>query len=155
MSCCWCILKMISLIAFLKDPRILQTCMCVCELREWSDRGAGDAEVRLCDAGSHKHWCGCSQGLSGTVYKAAGLPGVEMWDSCVGLSEGFKWKHSNHKEFWSKCLLSSESSDLTEFMTLSPWEGQDYGHLWSSVFLAGFACKLVIGTQALGTAIVG
>lgn len=52
MSCCWCILKMIALIAFLERPSDSANLhVCVCELREWSDRGAGDAEVRLRETG--------------------------------------------------------------------------------------------------------
>lgn len=39
---------MIALIALLKDPQILQICVCVCVWdRVWRDQGAGDAEILL------------------------------------------------------------------------------------------------------------
>lgn len=78
-----------------------------------------------------------------------------MGDPWVGVSEGRKWKNCYHKEFQTNCLLSSESSDPNESLTLSPSRGQDYSHFWPSVFVAGFACELVIDTQELGMAILG
>lgn len=56
-------------------------------------------------------------------------------------------------EFQTECLLSSES-DPNKSTTLSPG-GQNYGFLWPSIVLAGFAQQLVINTQQLGTAILG